>query len=772
MATMTLRLKIYLAWGALSLFLSMIAASGANKYIRADAAGTGGGTNWTDAYTAVPASLTRGDVYYVADGSYSGSDISESGTGLITFKKATVADHGTATGWDNTYGDGQTVFTSGFSITESSHYLFDGYTTSTNYGFRVNVLGTSGGATSTQAFYGRNDSATPMTNFTFRYVEMVCAFGENVINPMWGEGSGRGIYFHPTGRWYDGISISHCSIRGCVDSIYIKYCHNLLVEYTEMSWGSSGYIPNHPNILWGGVIHDCVWRYNIMHDHGAVGIGLTEQGNNWQVYGNVAWAGAFTNNTGTTFVTMYDNAPANYSNHIWFNNTIDGLQNPFYISGSARRDIFVKNNLLWDCYSTYAGDYGLRLESSDPDPFVNRTAFDYHIVATTGTNYPRNIGYSAGTTNDAWSYDSDGVLRGNDGAWDVGAFEYAASSSNPPVIISSLTWSGTNGTPITPYSIATSNTATSWGANPLPTGLTLSGSTISGTPSATGTTNTTITATNAYGGDSETLVWTIADPAGAFSVIQSELDFGYVATNCTSDLYFTVTNYGGGVLDGYATNAAATFSFPGNVVYSLAAHTSTNITVRYSPTAVGTNSGTVSWSHGGTNTVIGYAYPVAAATSWTLTSSLLRGTMTSNVNNYISTPVNNFDPVVKDNAAVFGFRAASSGTVKLRTISIATNGSSDSFYVVVNNQSFVETTNAWQVIPWTTNWAVSYVHQWGNGTYNNPEFYTNAFAVNAGVNYVVVGAREANAKLREMEAVFTPNVSAGAVWNIQNLNVR
>lgn len=49
---------------------------------------------------------------YVADGTYLGAtiDAAVSGTKTLTIKKATASEHGTATGWDNAYGDGQATF--------------------------------------------------------------------------------------------------------------------------------------------------------------------------------------------------------------------------------------------------------------------------------------------------------------------------------------------------------------------------------------------------------------------------------------------------------------------------------------------------------------------------------------------------------------------------------------------------------------------------------------------------------------------------------------
>lgn len=114
----------------------------ASKYVRESAVGAGTGADWTDAYTVLPASLTRGDTYYIADGTYAAYTFDDaiSGTTLITIKKATVADHGTSTGWSDTYGDGQATWGHALQF-YTDYYLFDGASGSgaaTNtYGFHV-----------------------------------------------------------------------------------------------------------------------------------------------------------------------------------------------------------------------------------------------------------------------------------------------------------------------------------------------------------------------------------------------------------------------------------------------------------------------------------------------------------------------------------------------------------------------------------------------------------------------------------------------------------
>ncbi len=90
----------------------------ADYYVRADATGSNNGSDWTNAYTALPATLdrgTNGSTYYIADGNYEGylfdsTTAAVDGTKIITIKKATASVHGSEIGWQSSYGDGQAVF--------------------------------------------------------------------------------------------------------------------------------------------------------------------------------------------------------------------------------------------------------------------------------------------------------------------------------------------------------------------------------------------------------------------------------------------------------------------------------------------------------------------------------------------------------------------------------------------------------------------------------------------------------------------------------------
>ncbi len=123
------------------------------------------------------------------------------------------------------------------------------------------------------------------------------------------------------------------------------------------------------------------------------------------------------------------------------------------------------------------------------------------------------------------------IFRAGSGATDTGdnAADFSLSTPNPrnslfgggsaPVISSPLSTSGTVGQAFT-YQISASNTPTSFGATGLPTGLSVNTATglISGTPSVAGSYNVSISATNASGSDSKTLVLTV-NPSGGGGLV-------------------------------------------------------------------------------------------------------------------------------------------------------------------------------------------------------------------------------------------------------------
>lgn len=106
------------------------ATGGTARYLDSAAGGSNNGTSWANAWTSLSAAesgATRGQTVCIADGSSAGATLNTntSGATTITFKKATVFDHGSSTGWSDTMGDGTFSITSGLTIS-NSNWIIDG----------------------------------------------------------------------------------------------------------------------------------------------------------------------------------------------------------------------------------------------------------------------------------------------------------------------------------------------------------------------------------------------------------------------------------------------------------------------------------------------------------------------------------------------------------------------------------------------------------------------------------------------------------------------
>jgi hypothetical protein len=171
--TLTSRL---LAIIALTAAFASTSASAAAYYVRSGASGANNGSDWTNAWSQMDginyAALVPGDTVYIAAGTYGGLYIAKSGAPgrPLTFKRATVAEHGTATGWNNAF-DGRVIIDGGdnrsaIGIGETTyspqqHITIDG---ATRYGIWVR-----------NAYYGVRavyGAGSANAGLTLRYLEI------------------------------------------------------------------------------------------------------------------------------------------------------------------------------------------------------------------------------------------------------------------------------------------------------------------------------------------------------------------------------------------------------------------------------------------------------------------------------------------------------------------------------------------------------------------------------------------------------------------------
>lgn len=425
-------------------------ANAANQYVRPGASGRNDGSDWANAYTSLPSSLKRGDTYYLADGSYGGYtfDDAASGSTTITIKKATEADHGTSTGWSTSYGDGQATFTSWHVYTD--YYVFDGqrrnsdWRTGATSQYGIKIAGRS-------PVRLDNGGGTGGDHLTFRYIDVQgggrdTGFGDDVIYGLTGNSN---------------ITFQYCALHDSDRTIFLMRGNwqNLVVDHSYMARNTS--TPEiHGELLSMTDSNNVTWSNNVMEDiEGTAFIAGLNNGtaSNWKIFGNVAFhSAAYIANTGRkpghnfgvagiVFIAN-DSSNNNYGNNILFyNNTMVNIQGSYsgvvIQRGSGNE---VRNNIWYDSVRTNNSFSGTISHNwyydtqQDGDSTSSKSVCTSNcgiFMSISGEDFRLKNGTASGIALGApFNADTNGVIRGADGTWDRGAFEFGSTPSalQPP----------------------------------------------------------------------------------------------------------------------------------------------------------------------------------------------------------------------------------------------------------------------------------------------------------------------------------------------------
>ncbi|MFZ5471158.1 MAG: hypothetical protein ACOZIN_17185 [Myxococcota bacterium] len=422
-------------------------AEAANVYVRQGAAGNGSGSDWTNAFGSLPADLTRGDVYYVADGTYGPYtfDDGNSGSTPITVKKATIADHGTDFGWSNSYGDGQAVF-GGFTFV-TDFWTIDGSTRNENawndgpsYGIKVESV-----FTNYFAFGHASD------NVTLKYLDIGLDYGDvqlpayNTLTLIY-----LGGFVETAENWL----VQRCYLHNANVIGQHAGVHSVVYEYNFIgpNWSKTA-------IRHQGRGSSVTIRYNVFRNacqgnpndpttgssctaivgwYGNAG-SINEDYSNSAVYGNM-----FIDTRGVVFynavVIMGDDrsaqggGPQNCSACKTFNNTFIGMGRLEISSQIGLR--FAGNIVNSEARNNIFYDIGNRTAFCSAAACSNNpTITDGGIfVNPGGENFQLAADGAAGIGNalsSPYNADMRGNIRGADGTWDLGAFEFVSGRVRP-----------------------------------------------------------------------------------------------------------------------------------------------------------------------------------------------------------------------------------------------------------------------------------------------------------------------------------------------------
>jgi hypothetical protein len=167
-------------------------------------------------------------------------------------------------------------------------------------------------------------------------------------------------------------------------------------------------------------------RYSYFHQ-GTYGSGIGERiffeqsgaSDGWKIYGNI-----FENLQYRSIQITSSQSNLKVFNNIWYNSN-PAIQVRTDQGGACASGSETRNNIFFTAPHDSCGTMSNNPDHSSPNPFVG--SGDYHIVGTVGTGYPRNAGTNLSS---CFTTDRDGNAFGADGAWDIGAYEYASGSTS------------------------------------------------------------------------------------------------------------------------------------------------------------------------------------------------------------------------------------------------------------------------------------------------------------------------------------------------------
>lgn len=402
-------------------------------YVNAAATGLQNGGDWTNAWKSFasvawgtgPGKLGPGDTLWIAGGTYADLDIGGSGTSSarIYLKRALASDPEctSAPGWLAAF-DSQIVvrntdkatiaFTSG-----NGHYVtIDGQVESgIKVQFEDDELGVwlASGADSPE----------------LRHLEVAGPGGPSGYD--YPDGDNTRCVQATTGTTRN-LLVSHCKLHGAATLIILANNVSPTIEYCELyDTGTAGDTIVHPNVVFTLGTDNGVFKFNEVYNHAVEGLFFAYGGQSgWRIHGNV-FRDAFPNSYGRGVETE---PGYSHGSHYIHNNVFSNLWFGVRMEGTpAGGAIF--NNVFWNTAGNYfasvAHDYNYYSAStSEPhgigmgsDPFVDVVGGN---LRPTEASTVRDRGTALADSE--YALDMDGNVRGADGLWDIGAFEYAGSS--------------------------------------------------------------------------------------------------------------------------------------------------------------------------------------------------------------------------------------------------------------------------------------------------------------------------------------------------------
>lgn len=408
------------------------------KFVNKSATGSNNGTSWANAWKELNSvnwsGLSGGDTVCIAGGSYTTS-LTLGGNGTSTsqlfVKRAVATDPtcgSTTSGWNSAF-DSQAILTSTISLGSANYVTLDGGVPN---GISVIMQNPS------TEYVGVGVNG-PTNGIILRYIEVAGPCGTTICRQ---NADHRSISLnHWDGSSYSlqsNMLMQYLNIHGACNLIWSAHSDHVIIEHSRFADSYTTDATNcHPNVLINQNSTNMTFRYNEVVHWGVEGILSCPNGgcsSSWAIYGNL-WHDPDTSSYPRVLEVQ---GPGSTGPYLVYNNT---FVNVFFEtmttanSGSYSSDSQGRNNIFWNsprgdlpsndydlcnagCSETHGQTY------TTTDLFVSYAGQNYHLARAT------NAGL---TLQPPYTLDYDGVLRGGDGGWDRGAYEFVSGTRpNPP----------------------------------------------------------------------------------------------------------------------------------------------------------------------------------------------------------------------------------------------------------------------------------------------------------------------------------------------------
>ncbi len=417
--------------------------------------GSANGSNWSNIIAWDNVSFTRGNTYYLQDGTYGAKTLNTatSGATYIYIKKAIESAHGSATGWSSAYGDGVATFDDVGLVVTTNYWDISGVTGGGPGSWKTGhgIAFTAPAATAINFF---NISDTDHVNI--RHISFV-----QTGNTEAGMGS-DGIYASGGGSMLDNSTLEYLYFNniGGLPFFFRNGSGNIIqYNYTDNICGRSAWDVNeHCEGLVMYSMSDLNFRWNYIAEcPSSGGFVKNDTGNSTgvRIYGNVFSHGfPIQCNTGTC------------TNWRIFNNTFHNFTSGPIGGDGSTPGWYVVNHIQFkgnspsrfDSYTWLSQISGTTACSSNADNTTNITVLmpDYCDVVPTGNIQTDPFVDSSSTLAEGfaltgpivgwpgqdacvltgectgeikYNIDAFGNTRGADGVWDRGAYEYVTGGT-------------------------------------------------------------------------------------------------------------------------------------------------------------------------------------------------------------------------------------------------------------------------------------------------------------------------------------------------------